>query len=182
MALLECPNCGQSYDPKYMLYCAWCGEAVPDEHGKRAKPGPLDGFGARGGATTPRSASPQHASSGAVQNESRPATPSAAVGDIVAEHRNRLNEEPDDHAVRYSLALAYLYARQWDEAAAEFARVVAAVPDFAEAHHRLAISHANSGRLPQALDAARTASSLVPDSEEYQRLVGRVAQAMDDVQ
>jgi tetratricopeptide (TPR) repeat protein len=180
MDLLICRNCGQTYNPQYMLYCARCGEPVPDEHGKLPKPGPLDGFGSRGGTSTRKhQRSPQSPESETVS--AAPAEdhwqPTHAVADIVLEARNRLNQSPQDHGTRYSLGLAYLYAEQWADAQRELAMVAEALPDFADAPARLAICLARLGQLPAALEAAQRALALHPANHRYQALVEQLQKA-----
>jgi hypothetical protein len=138
--LLTCALCGQTYNPAYMRYCARCGEALPDVRGRKPKPGPADGMGARGGISTrrlmgapapPRSA--DSAGSGAQEWQAP-----QSVLDMVLEYRNQLNAHPEDHATRYALGLAYYYAREWSRAAEEFRLVTEAEPDYADAFEKLA--------------------------------------------
>jgi tetratricopeptide (TPR) repeat protein len=175
MPLLICPNCGQSYNPRYIMYCARCGEPVPNERGKLPRPGPYDGFGSRGGLQGTKRAPRQVASSAASSAEPRPLT--QAVQDIVLEYRNHLVDKPEDHETRFSLALAYLYAGQWQQAETELVAVAAALPDFADAHARLALCRARLGRLPEALAAARQAVQLEPESPRYRSLVEQLERA-----
>ena len=178
MPILICPNCGQTYDTRYMMYCARCGEALPDERGRRPKPGPLDGMGARGGATTRLVRPPvtpvgaDGAREGAAPAE--PWQPTQAVEDMVLEYQNRLNKEPADHAVRYALALAYSYAGQCERAAAELVAVLAAMPEYADAWDRLARCLVRLGDLPAALEAARRAQALEPTRASHAELVERL--------
>lgn len=206
MTLLTCPHCGQTYNPRYMRYCARCGEAVPDEEGKLPAPGPMDGLGARGGMGVARTRSrgriaasgleaplPETSRTGSGErsyvppgqpSEEVPAAerqpPSDAVKDMVLEYRTRLNEAPEDHDARYSLALAYLYAEQWEQAEAELLIVIEALPDFADAHARLAVCQARSGNLSGALEAARAAHNLQPDNRRFQSLLERLERAIEN--
>ena len=180
MAAYECPNCGQPYDPRYMMYCARCGEAVPDERGKLPKPGPMDGMGARGGAAGRKSRGPTAPPEERAREPAEPWLPSEAVDDMVIEYRNRLNAEPDDHDARYSLALAYFYAGQWEKAEEQLLLVCNAMPQFADAHARLAVCLGRSGKLQEALTAAQAALALEPESPRFGRLVERLERAAQD--
>jgi len=180
MALLKCPNCGQTYNPGYMRYCARCGEAVPDEHGKLPKRGPMDGLGARGGAATPASQASVPTAHGPQRPSAEPWQPPKAVDDMVLEYRNRLNQSPEDHTTRFSLALAYLLAKQWAKAEEHFALVVEALPEYADAHYRLALCRAKLGKLDSALQAAQTAVGLSPDNRQYVALEQRISVAIED--
>ncbi len=177
MPLSECPHCGQTYNPRYMRYCARCGEAVPDAHGKLPAPGPMDGMGARGGVATRKleGVPPAAADTG----EAPPSRGvSQAVEDMALEYQNRLNEKPEDHDTRYSLALAYLYAGQWERAEAELTLVTEGLPEFADAHARLAMCRARRGDVAGGLQAARVALGLQPEDTRLQGLVARLEQKL----
>lgn len=166
--LLECPNCGQTYNPAYIMFCARCGEPVPDENGKLPKRNALDGFGARGGAVgrvQPRSGGPS------AEPHGQPWLPTQAVEDIVAEYRNLLNEKPQDSDARYNLGLAYFHAGLWEQAAAELRQVVEQEPGYADAWSRLAICQARLSETDQALSAAREAVRLDPESTTSRRVL-----------
>lgn len=180
MSLLRCPHCGQTYNPRYIMYCARCGEPVPDRQGKLPRPGPYDGYGARGGALRGRARGTGGPVRAPVEEPAQPVNtgPSQAVEDIILECRNRLNEAPQDHGTRYSLALAYLYGGQWDLAEQELLQVAAALPDFADAHARLAFCLARRGAVSQALEAARTAARLEPTRIQHRRLVAQLEEAL----
>lgn len=172
MQLLICPHCGQSYNPRYMRYCARCGEAVPDERGKLPRPGPMDGMGARGGSGRRRAVTV--APPAAPEHDPDAWVPTHAVDDMVLEYRTRLNEMPQDHSTRYALAVAYLLARRWDRAAQELTVVVEGLPDYADAHFRLAVALAHTGNHADALVAARRAVALEPGNERYASVVSRL--------
>lgn len=183
MTLLECETCGQTYNPQYMQFCARCGEPLPDEKGKLPRPSAIDGMGGRGGVNVEKLKGSAAPSSEGVPEEPsapRPTQPSQAVEDMVLEYRNRLNQAPEDNDTRYSLALAYLYAGRWERAEEELQVVVEALPDFADAHARLAVCRARAGKPGAALEAARAALKLTPGSARYQGLVERLERAVGD--
>jgi len=171
--LLRCASCGQTYNPRYMQYCARCGEAVPDERGKLPRPGPMDGMGARGGA--PAGLAPVERSGADIAAEEAAEhadwRPSQAVDDMVLEYRNRLNEAPEDHSARFALALAYVFAQRWEQAARELELVIQALPEYADARYRLALCRAQLGQRDAAVEAARAAIRLEPGQKRYQRLL-----------
>lgn len=182
MPLLQCQTCGQTYNPSYMQFCARCGEPLPDEEGKLPRPSAIDGMGGRGGVNVEKLKGSAAAPASAPEEPSapRPAGPSQAVEDMVLEYRNRLNQAPEDNDTRYSLALAYLYAGLWERAEAELEVVVEALPDFADAHARLAVCRARVGKPGAALEAARAALDLSPGSARYQALVERLERAVEE--
>lgn len=166
--LLVCPTCGQTYNPVYILFCARCGEPVPDENGKLPRRNAMDGFGSRGGAVgrvQPR----DQAASG--DPHGQPWLPTQAVEDIVAEYRNRLNEKPEDSDARYNLGLAYYHAGLWEQAAAEFRLVVEREPGYADAWSRLAVCQARLAETDGALNSAREAVRLDPQSAVSRRVL-----------
>ena len=179
MALRTCAQCGQTYNPRYMRYCARCGEGLPDERGRKPKRGPMDGGGARGGISTrkrtpPPLPPPEATAAGAALQEW---TPSQSVLDIVLEYRNQLNEHPDDHATRYALGLAYCLARRWGPAEEHLAIVTEAQPDFAEAFARLAVCRERMGDPSGGCEAAQRARDLEPKNARYFALLQRLAES-----
>ncbi len=180
MPLMTCPTCGQTYNPKYMRYCARCGEALPDERGKRPKPGPMDGMGSRGGAEGRK---PVPSAPTETEAEQAPPDhdwqPTHAVEDIVLEYRTRLNEAPEDHSARYALALAYMLVKRWDVAMEELKQVVAGMPDFADAWYNLAVCQARLGKLDVARRSVRSALEIAPDDRRYAALAEKLEAASE---
>jgi Flp pilus assembly protein TadD len=99
---------------------------------------------------------------------------------MVTEYRTRLNEAPEDHSTRYALAMAYLMVRRWDKAAQELALVIEGLPEYADAHFRLAVALAHAGDHADALVAARRAVLLEPENERYASVVGRLEALVGD--
>ena len=162
--LLICPNCGQTYNPKYIRFCARCGEAVPDAKGRMPKLGPLDGMGARGGASGRKPVPPVNTNQPFIgDSTARAVTPTAGLEDIILEYRNHLNDQPDDYPTRYALALAWCLAGNWSAAANELEAVVAAQPEYVDAWHRLALVRVRLGQNAQALEAAKQGLARDPD-------------------
>ena len=177
MALRTCPQCGQTYNPRYMRYCARCGEGLPDERGRKPKLGPMDGMGARGGISTRKRTPP----AGQPHEEAAPSParewdPPQSVVEMVEEYRNRLNEHPDDHSTRYALGLAYCLAGYWREAEEHLAAVAQAQPEFAETFARLATCRVHLGKPEGALEAAQQAHSLEPGNPRYSALLQRLTE------
>lgn len=133
----------------------------------------MDGMGARGGA--PAGLPPvqwpgaEVAAEAAAEHEDW--RPSQAVEDMVQEYRNRLNETPEDHSARFALALAYVFARRWEQAARELELVIEALPEYADARYRLALCRAQLGQRDAAVEAARAAIRLEPRQKRYQKLL-----------
>ena len=168
MAILKCPNCGQTYDTRYMLYCARCGEALPNERGKLPPKGPYDGMGSRGG-WSPGKARPGAPVAAAETSAAESWEPSDAVKDMVLGYRNQLNETPEDHTTRYSLALAYLYARRFDLAEQELLQVLQAMPDYADAWERLVFIQARLGKVQEAQASAHRALEIAPNNDQLRQ-------------
>jgi len=177
MPLLTCPHCGQSYNPRYMRYCARCGEGVPDARGRKPKPGPMDGMGSRGGASFGKRQLTRARPVAPAESVATEWTPPQSVLDMILEYRNHLNEHPDDHATRYALGLAYALAREWRLGEVHLVVVAEAQPEFAEAFARLAVCRARLGNHEGALEAARRAHALEPDNARYSTLLQRLAEA-----
>jgi hypothetical protein len=173
--LLVCRNCGQSYNPVYILFCARCGEPVPDENGKLPKRHPLDGMGSRGGAVGPRRVEEAAERTGPAQ----PWLPTQAVEDIVLEYRNRLNDKPQDTDARYNLGLAYFHAGLWEKAAGALQQVVAELPGYADAWTRLAICRARLAETDAALEAAREAVRLEPEGRGPRRILEQLEESLE---
>jgi len=173
--LLTCAHCGQTYNPAYMMYCARCGEVVPDARGRKHKPGPADGMGARGGATGRKLMGAKERgrthSPGVGEEPQQQWQVPRSVADISLEYRNQLNEHPDDHSTRYALGLAYYFTRQWQQAAEQFQQVTDAEPDYADAVVRLALCRRHLRDSRGALEAARRAAALEPHRREHADLV-----------
>lgn len=140
----------------------------------------MDGMGARGGAS---GAFRQDAAAGQSAESETPHEdwqPSHAVDDMVLEYRNRLNQTPEDHSTRFALALAYLYAQHFRQAARELEIVVQAMPEYADAYYRLALCRAKLGMPESALDAARCAGRIEPANKRYRALLQALEQEAPD--
>jgi hypothetical protein len=176
--LLVCPECGQTYNPRYMMYCARCGEPVVDAFGRKPKPGPYDGMGSRGGV---RGHKPVVCAAPPESEVPRDPGSTQTVEDLVLEYRNHLNEKPADHETRYALALAYMMGHDWARAEAELSQVAEALPEYADAHARLAVCIARQERPREALAHAERALECAPQNPRYQSLVERLKQVVGDV-
>lgn len=177
--MLVCPQCGQTYNPRYMMYCARCGEPVVDAFGRKPRPGPYDGMGSRGGARGRKPVS--HAPAPAPEPPHEVGS-TQAVEDLIAEYRNHLNDKPADHETRYALALAYMMGHRWAQAEAELRQVVQGLAQYADAHARLAVCVARQQRADEALAHARRALSLEPNNPRFQALVERLQQVVGDAE
>lgn len=136
----------------------------------------MDGLGSRGGAMrrSAAGARPPAEAGPAATEPPHQWRPPQSVTDLVQEYRSRLNEAPEDHSTRYALGLAYLLARQWEQAEAELRAVAEAVPDYAEAFYRLALCRWHLGDPQGALRAAERAEGLSPGRAEYAALAERL--------
>ena len=101
---------------------------------------------------------------------------SRTVEQLIAEHVQKIADNPDDESLRYSLGLAYLYSGQPAAAAEQFAEVTKLTPDFADAHAKLAIAFAQMRNYTEARQAIERARRLRPDSDEFRRITERLQQ------
>ena len=75
--------------------------------------------------------------------------------------------EPDKTSIREALGIAYLRLRRYDEAAAEFTRILELSPADDFAHYALGRCLEAQGRRVEANGHYKLARSLRPDSEHY---------------
>ena len=75
--------------------------------------------------------------------------------------------EPDKASIREALGIAYFRIRRWDEAEAEFRKVLELSPADDYAHYALGRVLEKQGRQAEANGHYKLASSLRPASEHY---------------
>src|SRR6201987_5770341 len=75
--------------------------------------------------------------------------------------------EPDKASIREALGIAYFRIRRWEEAEAEFRKVLELSPVNDYAHYALGRVLEKQGRIHEANGHYKLASSLQPDSEQY---------------
>ncbi len=75
--------------------------------------------------------------------------------------------EPDKASIREALGIAYFRIRRWEEAEAEFRKVLELSPVNDYAHYALGRSLEKQGRMREANTHYKLASSLQPDSDQY---------------
>jgi Flp pilus assembly protein TadD len=75
--------------------------------------------------------------------------------------------EPDKASIREALGIAYFRIRRWEEAEAEFRKVLELSPVNDYAHYALGRSLEKQGRTREANTHYKLASSLSPSSEQY---------------
>src|ERR1700739_902580 len=75
--------------------------------------------------------------------------------------------EPDKASIREALGIAYFRIRRWEEAEAEFRKVIELSPVNDYAHYALGRCLEKQGRTQEANGHYKLASSLQPDSEQY---------------
>ena len=90
--------------------------------------------------------------------------------DMAADFERRLKDDPNDPDALYNLGLARLLSKQFAEAATCFRRVVGVLPEFADAHTRLAVCLWNLGELEGARQAIAQAASLAPSNRRIAEL------------
>jgi tetratricopeptide (TPR) repeat protein len=104
---------------------------------------------------------------GGVPRQSR----SATVDDMEREYRHRLADKPRDADAHYNVGLANLYSGNYAEAAEAFGIVIELLPEDASGYEKLAITLAKLNRRDEALERARQACRLDPESGAIKRLV-----------
>lgn len=104
---------------------------------------------------------------------------SSTLDDMASDFLSQLREKPDNPDALYNLALTRYYARDWAGAAECLQDFVRLVPDFADAHGKLALCYWHLGRREDALAAIRQAVSLAPDDRRLGDLATRMAEAGD---
>ncbi|MGQ9732003.1 MAG: tetratricopeptide repeat protein, partial [Candidatus Zipacnadales bacterium] len=97
--------------------------------------------------------------------------PSATLCDMEAEFRSHLVDKPNDADALYNLGLAQLYSANYGAAADAFQEVIRLLPDEASGYEKLALALAKLGRKEDALEQARIALRLNPESKSVARLV-----------
>jgi Flp pilus assembly protein TadD len=75
--------------------------------------------------------------------------------------------EPDKASIREALGIAYFRLRRWDEAEAEFRKLLELSPVNDYAHYALGRTLEKQGRAQEANGHYKLASSLRPDDEQY---------------
>ena len=75
--------------------------------------------------------------------------------------------EPDKASIREALGIAYFRIRRWEEAEAEFRKVLDLSPVNDYAHYALGRCLEKQGRDTEANGHYKLASSLRPDSDQY---------------
>jgi Flp pilus assembly protein TadD len=75
--------------------------------------------------------------------------------------------EPEKASIREALGIAYFRIRRWEEAEAEFRKVLELSPVNDYAHYALGRCLEKQGRLHEANGHYKLASSLRPESEQY---------------
>jgi Flp pilus assembly protein TadD len=89
----------------------------------------------------------------------------AAQATVALEKAKR--REPDKASIREALGIAYFRIRRWEEAEAEFRKVLDLSPVNDYAHYALGRCLEKQGRDTEANGHYKLASSLRPDSEQY---------------
>ncbi|MBV8065856.1 MAG: tetratricopeptide repeat protein [Actinobacteria bacterium] len=75
--------------------------------------------------------------------------------------------EPEKASIREALGIAYFRIRRWEEAEAEFRKVLELSPVNDYAHYALGRTLEKQGRAREANAHYKLASSLQPDSDQY---------------
>ena len=91
----------------------------------------------------------------------------SAQATVALEKAKRL--EPDKASIREALGIAYFRIQRWKEAEAEFRAVLELSPTDDYAHYALGRSLEKQGRAREAARHYRLATSLRPQSRDYQR-------------
>jgi Flp pilus assembly protein TadD len=89
----------------------------------------------------------------------------AAQATVSLEKAKRL--EPAKASIREALGIAYFRLRRWDEAEAEFRKLLELSPVNDYAHYALGRTLEKQGRAQEANGHYKLASSLRPDDEQY---------------
>ena len=89
----------------------------------------------------------------------------AAQATVALEKAKR--REPDKASIREALGIAYFRIRRWEEAEAEFRKLLDLSPVNDYAHYALGCCLEKQGRHAEANGHYKLASSLRPDSEQY---------------
>ncbi len=96
--------------------------------------------------------------------------PSATMDALAEEYRKVVADHPDDPDAHYSLGLALLYNERWAEAVVHLERVIALMPDFADAYARLVICRAALGEIEEAWEALERGLAVERQHEDLLRL------------
>ena len=86
------------------------------------------------------------------------------------QYERYLKTHADDASVRTDLATSYLYQRQIDKAVTSYLEVIAARPDFLQAHFNLGLAYEANGDREKALASLDKARELAPDAETRTRI------------
>ena len=78
----------------------------------------------------------------------------------------------------YEAGKKHLAAREFQQAIDSFTESVKSDPTYGAAYYGLALSYANSGMYPQALENVQQALKLEPDNQQYKDIEARLKQAM----
>jgi len=89
---------------------------------------------------------------------------------LAEEYRKVVADHPDDPDAHYSLGLALLYNERWAEAVVHLERVIALMPDFADAYARLVICRAALGEIEEAWEALERGLAVERQHEDLLRL------------
>lgn len=103
--------------------------------------------------------------------------PSRALDDMAADFLSRLKDKPEDPDALYNLALTRYYARDWAAAAECLTDLVRLVPEFADAHGKLALCYWHLGRREAALLSIRHAVRLAPEDRRLAEIAARMTEA-----
>lgn len=101
---------------------------------------------------------------------------SQTIQDLIAEHRSKIADNPDDASTRYSLGMAYLYDGQPAAAAEQFAEVTRLAPDFAHAYAKLALALSQMRNYCEARHAISQARQIQPNNQEYRNIADKLEQ------
>jgi Flp pilus assembly protein TadD len=96
---------------------------------------------------------------------------------MAADFQGRLKDQPRNPDALYNLALSRLYGGQVAEAAACLRQVIALVPDFADAHGKLAVCLWRLGDPEAARAAIRAAVDLAPRDRRLADLRARMGES-----
>ena len=95
---------------------------------------------------------------------------------------SRLRRNPEDHAIRSSLARAYVYLGRLDEAVSEYEKLLTTDHDPSSVHNDLGIALLVAGRSEEALTNFARAAELQPDDAGYRRNYEFARQQLDQIE
>jgi serine/threonine protein kinase/Tfp pilus assembly protein PilF len=97
--------------------------------------------------------------------------PQNRIEEALQHYRTALSLDPLSSIVNANYAMAYMQARRYPEALAEFQKVLARDPNFYPAHYKLSILYATTGRFADAVTEMkiwlRTNTTATPDAKGY---------------